>query len=148
MGGALVTAGALRGVAVSGGGVSDGGGTGVSVGGSGVTVGGTGVRVGTGEYVGDGTWVTVAVGGGVNVSDGVMVAGGVGLGRAARAVPVSSSSLSVSVLVLSDRMMPNVRASASVPITAMATINSLLRSRRRSIRAVPPLAACAAARAG
>jgi hypothetical protein len=86
--------------------------------------------------------MSVSAGSGVRVTDGVYVVVGVREGvRLGGGVPVSKSCATavsvfcvldrVSVLLLSVRIMPNVSASASVPITAMATISSLLRSRRR-----------------
>jgi hypothetical protein len=86
--------------------------------GVGISVIGISVRVDTGVMAGE----TVLLG--VKVGDSVT--------PSATAVGVSLMS-EVPEFELSDRIMPNVSASASVPITTIAAINSLLRSRRRAI---------------
>jgi NF-X1-type zinc finger protein NFXL1 len=94
----------------------------------GVTVGGIRVLVGAGVRVGDAVLLGVQV-----AVISAWVASGSVVGSSASAVLVFFSWDELSALLLSVRIMPKVRANARVPITAMATINSLLRSRRRCI---------------
>jgi hypothetical protein len=91
-----------------------------------VLLGGISVRVGSGVRVGEAVFV------GVKVTDGLNPAVR-SADESPAGVGVSSMSEVSPLLELNERIIPNVRASARVPITTMATINSLLRSRRCAI---------------